>query len=82
MRVIVLGCRTMSLCVMAILLFFASSAEADILMCFGLPFDDPAVCTEHGVCIAQDTCDCLPGWAGSDCSQPTCFGLPGSDPGV
>ena len=58
------------------------SASGDPISCFGIPRNDPAVCSGHGLCIGVDTCVCEAGWSGSDCSLPTCFGVNGNDPAV
>ena len=40
--------------------------------CFGISFANSSVCSEHGVCIAQDNCVCRKPYLGLDCSgQPT-----------
>jgi len=38
--------------------------------CFGLNPDGPSVCSGHGVCVAQDTCQCDSGWLGNACDTP------------
>ncbi len=35
--------------------------------CFGVSFDEPSVCSEHGVCVDEDVCECESGWTGDAC---------------
>jgi hypothetical protein len=36
--------------------------------CYGTAAGDPGVCSGNGSCTAEDTCDCDPGWVGSECA--------------
>jgi alpha-tubulin suppressor-like RCC1 family protein len=47
--------------------------------CFGLLTDDPFVCSERGVCVAEDTCLCQSQYLGSDCSITVCNGINSTD---
>jgi len=38
------------------------------LFCYGIPHDDPSVCSGNGMCIDTDTCICEAGWTGDECS--------------
>ena len=33
------------------------------------------ICENGGRCVASDTCDCPVGWAGIDCTTPTCTNI-------
>ncbi|MFC2036027.1 MauE/DoxX family redox-associated membrane protein [Chloroflexota bacterium] len=35
--------------------------------CFGIPGNDPGVCSGHGTCVGTDNCQCDAGWTGLDC---------------
>jgi alpha-tubulin suppressor-like RCC1 family protein len=48
--------------------------------CYGYLSDDPFVCSGRGVCIAEDTCLCQPGFEFMDCSVVVCGGLNMSNP--
>ncbi len=50
--------------------------------CFGIPDNDPDVCSGNGICIAPDTCSCYAGYAGPQCEFVTCFSIPDNDPNV
>jgi len=52
------------------------------LQCFGIDYDDPAVCSGPGDCIGQDYCECESGYGGSNCSAYACYGYVMSDPEV
>ena len=42
--------------------------------CNGIAYNDPAVCSGHGTCVAQDECDCLAGYEGTNCDIPISCG--------
>jgi len=48
-----------------------STSEAQAYQCYGTPYDDPNVCSGHGICVAENDCDCDSGWTGDDCLEPT-----------
>ncbi|EFC35844.1 predicted protein [Naegleria gruberi] len=42
-------------------------------VCFGTPANTTTVCSSHGKCISNNTCNCVSGWRGnSDCSAFSC----------
>ncbi len=43
--------------------------------CYGVEYDNSAVCSGHGSCIGTDQCQCNDGWMGMDCSITHCFGV-------
>jgi len=56
---------------------------ADPISCYGIPGTNPAVCSGHGWCVAQDLCSCFGSWSGSQCEFIwSCYGIPASDPSV
>jgi len=57
-----------SLLIFGILLISPNVCEGHT--CFGLNPDDPSVCSAHGVCVAQHTCQCDNGWQGEACDTP------------
>jgi hypothetical protein len=50
--------------------------------CYSVFAYDPHVCSNHGTCVALDTCVCETGYVGPDCNIPTCFGKNASNPTV
>jgi len=60
----------------------ASNYASAQFTCFGLPDNDPAVCSGHGVCIADESCQCLLGYSGQQCETTSCSGVPSNDPSV
>src|SRR5690606_25170841 len=42
--------------------------------CFGKQKNDPQVCSQKGMCIDTDLCNCTIGWVGNECQFPVCFG--------
>jgi hypothetical protein len=66
-KTIALSPRAILLCGAATLLLASNAEAADT--CFGLPFDDPGVCSGHDVCVAPDTCACDVGYVGSSCES-------------
>jgi len=57
-----------SLVVFGILLISGNVCEGHASL--GLNPDDPSVCSEHGVCVDQDLCQCDSGWQGEACDTP------------
>lgn len=54
-------------------------------VCFGkdiLFFGPSLVCSGHGTCDGPDTCTCLSGWSGPECSDPICYDVPATDSNV
>jgi len=65
----------------------AYGANCQYQDCYCVAWDDPAVCTAHGICIQQDLCECDPGYVGDECQFwqfqfPTCYGFSSEDPDV
>ena len=54
------------------------------ITCHGYPSNDPQVCGGHGVCIADDVCDCYHGYFGPDCCEVpyTCASIHPEAPNV
>jgi alpha-tubulin suppressor-like RCC1 family protein len=50
--------------------------------CYYSFIEDPAACSYHGTCIAQDTCLCQSLYNGADCGGFNCFGINITDPSV
>src|SRR5690606_39170620 len=48
---------------------------AYIPVCFGLPPNNPQVCSGRGKCIDDDVCECT-GSIGYECEIPLCFEIP------
>lgn len=38
-------------------------------VCSGIPANDPSVCSGHGLCLAQEQCQCDSGYAGATCEE-------------
>jgi alpha-tubulin suppressor-like RCC1 family protein len=45
------------------------------MTCFNILSDDPAACGFRGQCTAPDTCTCITGYTGVNCTTPICFGV-------
>lgn len=57
-------------------------APLTVETCYGIPGDDPLVCSGHGACVGPDQCVCDSGYLSSDCSTWQCSGIDNNDPNV
>jgi hypothetical protein len=51
------------------------SIGRELHYCDGLAETDISVCSGRGICIANDTCQCLGSYQGQFCEKPVCFGI-------
>jgi alpha-tubulin suppressor-like RCC1 family protein len=43
--------------------------------CFGKSYLSSDVCSHHGTCLRQDTCNCISNWFGMNCEVTSCGGI-------
>mmetsp|Transcript_2941 Transcript_2941/g.4288 ORF Transcript_2941/g.4288 Transcript_2941/m.4288 type:complete len:1320 (+) Transcript_2941:163-4122(+) len=67
---------------LTILLIFLTETIYAAVSCFGFSDGNPAVCSSHGTCVAENNCECVAGYGSNDCSLFTCDGIQEGAAGV
>ena len=72
------------LCAISIIFAAPQVAKAILPYCFGIPADDPTVCSGNGTCVDTDTCECIDpsSYTGPQCGTPVCDGILATETGV
>lgn len=49
------------------------------IQCFGTASTNSSACSNNGVCIKNETCQCLPGFTGANCETMLCYDIASND---
>jgi hypothetical protein len=56
--------------------------ECQFHSCYGFNETEVSVCSEHGICVGMNLCECVDGWTGATCVIPICYGINSTDSAV